>query len=87
MSDVQIVMDALQDAYGDASQTVLDRRAAEAALKALRSVGWASPDEVCTLVASAGGRIVLDDRYLRDPPAELFVCDDPATMRRVVMTR
>ena len=59
--DTEVVARALQVGYGDATQTVLDQRVAERVLKALREVGWCSPDEVALIVEAAGGSITVTD--------------------------
>ena len=78
------IREEIQRGYHDATQTVLDDRVAQAIEDRLRSMGWASPDEVRALVASAGGEIVLDPRFILDPPGEMVIVDDPRTWRRVV---
>lgn len=57
-------MDVIQRVYGDASRTVLDRRAASEIVKALRERGWASLDEVALLIDAAGGEIVVPSRLM-----------------------
>ena len=59
--DVEIVANALQSGYGDATQTVLDQRVARKVVRALREVGWCSPDEVALIVEAAGGSVVITD--------------------------
>lgn len=84
----QEVADVLQREYGDASQTVLDRKVAAAIIHHLREIGWFSPDEVRAVVASAGGRIDVQERHLVDPPAELHMSvDEFHTGVRTLTTR
>jgi hypothetical protein len=59
--DTEIVAAALQRGYGDATQTVLDHRVAREVIKALREVGWCSPDEVALIVEAAGGSVTVSD--------------------------
>ena len=61
MSDRQAIKAALQQGYGDASQTVLDDRVAGDVLSTLRERGWASLQEVAMLIIAAGGEIRVSD--------------------------
>jgi hypothetical protein len=83
----QVVVDEIQQGYGDATQTELDVRVARAIIDRLLSMGWADPESVRALVAGAGGRIEVARRVMADPPAELFAHDDPATLARVFEVR
>lgn len=84
---VTAIREEIQSGYGDATQTVLDSRVASAIVKRLRDMGWAAPDEVRALIACAGGRIVLDERTMMDPPGTMYMTEDPATMTRSVFVR
>lgn len=78
-SAVGLVADVLQRVYGDATQTVLDRRAAEEVVEALRRAGWATLDEVAILIESAGGSITVPDLIAGDPRERcVMVTDDYA---------
>lgn len=58
-------MDALQETYGDASQTVLDQQAAGRVLAVLRQRGWSDLRTMTAVVASAPGQsITLDPSAL-----------------------
>lgn len=59
-----VVRDVIQRVYGDATQTVLDDRAASEIVAALREMGWASIDEVGRLIAAAGGEVTISDRLM-----------------------
>lgn len=87
----QIAADAIQRTYNDASQTVLDHRAASAVVSDLRRAGWMSPQEVAAIVDAAGGRVTLQDRHLRamlEGSYELLVMDDSATgLDRILIAR
>lgn len=61
-----MVAEVIQRVYGDATQTVLDRRAASEIVAALRTAGWASLDEVALLIEAAGGEITVPGRMLSD---------------------
>lgn len=65
-SSVAAVRRTIQEVYGDASQTVLDDRAARAIISTLREMGWASLDEVAVLIEAAGGEITVPDRLMGD---------------------
>lgn len=62
----RIVRDVIQRVYGDATQTVLDQRAAWEIITALRAAGWASIDEVAVLIEAAGGSITVPDDLMLD---------------------
>lgn len=69
MSDrnpTDLVAGVLQRVYGDASQTVLDRRAASEVVSALRNAGWASLDEVAVLIEAAGGSVTVPGSLIHD---------------------
>lgn len=75
----QIAADAIQRTYNDATQTVLDHRAASAVVADLRAAGWMSPQEVAAIVAAAGGNVTLQDEHLMaawDGSYDLLVGDD-----------
>lgn len=61
-----VVCDAIQRAYGDATRTQLDRTAAAEIVAALRNAGWASLDEVAMLIEAAGGEVVVPAKILGD---------------------
>jgi hypothetical protein len=84
---VRAIREEIQRGYGDATQTVLDHQVAGAILERLRGMGWFSPEEVRTVVASAGGRVLVDTRRMADPPSELFVTDDFASGGKILFTR
>lgn len=65
-SAADLVAGVIQRVYGDATQTVLDRRAASEILTALRGAGWTSLDEVAMLIEAAGGEITVPRRILSD---------------------
>ena len=73
---VKGIRDTIQRVYGDATQTVLDERAAREIWKYLLSVGVAPASGVAMIVAAAGGRVTVTDELLLDPPAEYTVMDD-----------
>jgi hypothetical protein len=61
---VRVVRDVIQRAYGDATQTPLDHQAASEIVTALRSMGWASLNEVALLIEAAGGSIKVSSRQM-----------------------
>lgn len=78
-TDEQIVLDAIQTGYGDASQTVLDRQVTRKVLGALRRAGWTSPQELAAVVDAAGGKIIVRAEHIMaalDDQYELLVGDD-----------
>lgn len=79
----QVVADVLQRAYGDATQVTLDHQAAAAVLNELGRRGWAAPEYVAALVASAGGHIDLQDRHLADPPSTVQIHQHTLDVQRV----
>lgn len=88
MSDsLRAIAEELQNAYGVAALTQLDYDTASAIERRLRAEGWASPEDVRVLVASAGGRIEIDEHSVIDPPKEMRRTDDPVTGARVVEVR
>ncbi len=69
MTDERTVADVcqiIQRAYGDASQTVLDRECALAIIRHLREEGWSPPETVAAIVAAAGGRVEVSDDLLAE---------------------
>jgi hypothetical protein len=66
MSAERLVRDVIQRVYGDATQTVLDQRAASEIVTAFRAAGWASLDEVAVLIEAAGGSITVPHRLMMD---------------------
>lgn len=70
------IRDTIQRVYGDATQTVLDDRAAREIWKYLLSVGVMPVSGVAMIVAAAGGKVTVTDDLLLDPPAEYTVMDD-----------
>lgn len=66
MTATDLVAGIIQRVYNDASQTVLDRRAANAIITALREAGWASLDDVGRLIEAAGGEIVVPGDLITD---------------------
>lgn len=62
----------IQAGYEDATQTELDWQVARSIERRLRGLGWASPEEVRALVAAAGGRLVVPDNLLADPPGAIW---------------
>lgn len=76
----------IQTTYGDATQTVLDDQCARNIETYLARHGWASPEWVKAIVASAGGEVTIDERHLTDPP-ELMVSTDRATGDKRLRTR
>lgn len=80
---VDLVTEVIQRVYGDATQTVLDQKAASEILDALRSAGWASLDEIAILIEAAGGEIVVPHRLAFDfRERRVAVQDDYATPGR-----
>jgi hypothetical protein len=88
MSDVTLslkaIADELQKGYKDPTQVELDFEVAQSIEERLRSEGWVSPEGVRALVASAGGRIEVEEQTLIDPPAELRWTRNPVTGVHVV---
>lgn len=79
MRATQIAADAIQRTYNDATQTVLDHRAAREVVNDLRGAGWMAPHEVAAIVLAAGGTVTLTDEDLRamyDEALELHIADD-----------
>lgn len=66
LSATEAVMETIQRVYGDATQTILDRRAADAIIHALRQAGWASLSDVGMLIQAAGGTITVPDHILME---------------------
>jgi hypothetical protein len=56
----------------------------EQVLQALEELGWARPEMVRVLVASAGGRVIIPDRIMEDPPRELSTWRDERMSSTVV---
>lgn len=79
------IRNIIQETYGDATQTVLDDECARriVARVAQNGVSW---DVLATVVASAGGRVEIDDRYVFDPP-QLLISTDAMSTGRVLTTR
>lgn len=78
-----LVAGVIQRIYGDATQTVLDRRAAREIVAALRSAGWASLDEVAMLIEAAGGTVTIPGNIMRDNSKRVvYAEDDWRTMGR-----
>lgn len=73
---IQGIMDTLQRAYGDATQTVLDRAAASEVWKYLLEQGAAPPSTVAHIVAAAGGEIHLSEDMLLADSYDLSVFRD-----------
>lgn len=67
------IMTIIQKTYGDATQTVLDRRCAEAIEAHIQKAGWTSPEITRAMVASAGGHIDLREADVLDPPDMLIL--------------
>lgn len=84
---IQAIMDTLQEVYGDATQTVLDHRAATAVWKRLEEMGVAPASGVAAIVAAAGGEVTIPDALLLDPPTEYAVMGEPLLGGTVVRTR
>jgi hypothetical protein len=81
------IADVLQRVYGDATQTVLDHRAAREVWEYLLSRGVAEHSTVAALIAAAGGEIRVSESLLLDPPQEVKtwrVMDPPEHVYRVV---
>lgn len=49
----------------------VDAATAVEILDRLEELGWARPEMVRVLVASAGGRVIIPDRIMTDPPKTL----------------
>ena len=81
------IANTIQRVYGDAMQTVLDRQAAEEIFNYLRSHGMAPLSVVAAIVKAAGGRVVVPDTLLLDPPAEIRVTPAPEQFARIIEIR
>lgn len=53
-------------------------------LEALEELGWVRPEMARCLVAAAGGRVLITDAMMTNPPREMSVWQDPATGGMVV---
>jgi hypothetical protein len=82
----QLVVDVIREGYGDSTTTQLDLEVSENIVKALRTAGWASPDEVRAIVAAAGGRVSVPFDLMLDPPAVLTSWRDPLHDATVLTT-
>jgi len=49
----------------------VSERRAYRALAALEELGWTSPEMLAVIVASAGGRVIIPDRIMEDPPEKV----------------
>jgi hypothetical protein len=72
------VRSVIQRVYGDATQTVLDHRAAEAIVSALLAAYWIPPTALAGVVLGAGGQAAMDLRPL-DGGYELLTWREPLT--------
>lgn len=71
------IADTLQRAYGDATQTVLDRQAAQQILEYIE--GRMVPvSTLAAVIAAAGGRVAVPPHLQLDPPHEVHRIDDPS---------
>lgn len=68
----------IQRVYGDATQTVLDHRAAEAIVSALLAAYWIPPTALAGVVLGVGGQAAMDLRPL-DGGYELLTWRDALT--------
>jgi hypothetical protein len=84
--DVALVARVIQCGYQDATTSVLDALVAEDIVAALREAGWATPGEVATIVAAAGGRVEVSERCATDPPATLTRWYRPDTFSTIFTT-
>lgn len=83
----QTIMDTIQRVYGDASQSLLDRKAAVEIVKDFERLGWMDPFTLRAIVAAAGGKIVLESDQLMDPPEELLLYEQMDPPAHVLRTR
>lgn len=65
------IADTIQRVYGDATQTALDRRAAEEIWRFLKARGVAPFSTMAAVVVAAGGEITIPENVLVDLPATI----------------
>jgi hypothetical protein len=63
----------------------ISERRAYRVLAALEELDWARPEVVRAIVASAGGKVIISEATLIDPPPILQAWTDPATGNRVIV--
>ena len=70
------IAETLQRVYGDATQTVLDRKAAREVFKVCTEMGMAPLSSVAAIIAAAGGRVTVPHDLLIDGPTEVTRIDE-----------
>lgn len=61
------ICEIIREVYGDATTSVLDRRCAERIVRHMETIG-ATPTIVRAIIASVGGKVDVQEKYLVDPP-------------------
>jgi len=54
---IEMIGRVIQNVYGDATQTVLDRQCAKAIVTSMREAGWMPHNEVASILLAAGGKV------------------------------
>jgi hypothetical protein len=85
----RLIVEAINEGYGDRSTSPLDRAVASRIIAKLRNVMWMSSEEVALIVEAAGGEVHITQKQLEAAEGMplLQMWRDPATNDVVIKSR
>lgn len=87
MGTIREIMDILQESYGMASASPIDRVVATNILQFLYGKGWMDSSEIAILVKAAGGEIRVPENMLTGDTPFLYKQQDPMTGEIIFRSR